>query len=402
VRIVQVETRIVKMPMPDDPLSGTAGLHGNTNPISNDVSAEYQRVSPFRTAFPRKVHTLFVMVVADNGMVGIGECQAPVVPEAPQAIIKHLLAPLLSGRDAMEREVLWDEMYSSMRDRGHLTGFMLDAISALDIALWDLAGKILRISVAQLAGGAFRSKIPVYVSGLAGKTRQERITRALDFVARGFRVIKLFLNDGLAADIDEVAAIRQAVGKDVQLMVDVQWRYDISSAIQFGRALERLGVVWLETPSNPEDIAGHAEICAALDMAVASGECERTRYQFRQWLERRALDIIQPDVGRAGGITECRKIAALAETFNVPCALHCGVGLSPYIAATLHLAASLPNLLFIEYQPTMHALANTLLEQPILCENGFMTLPEGPGLGITFQESLNIFGATARTGEFPQ
>ena len=177
--------------------------------------------------------------------------------------------------------------------------------------------------------------MPVYLSGVSGATLDERIDDARRCATRGFRAIKLFLGQSLAADVAEVAAMRDALGKDVALMVDVQWRYDVPDAIRLGRALERFDVTWLETPSNPEDIAGHAAICAALDLPIASGECERTSFQFHPWLERRALDIAQPDVGRAGGLTESRKIAALAETYNVPCALHLGVGLAPYIAASV-------------------------------------------------------------------
>ncbi len=400
-KIVGVETRLIKLPVPHDPLSGTAGLNGEATQLSDATTSEYQRVGGYRAAFPRQVHSLFVTVFADNGLLGIGECQAPVVPEAPQAIIQHLLAPMILGRDPLAHEVLWDDMYSSMRDRGHLTGFMLDAISAIDIALWDLCGKFLQLPTSQLLGGPFRTQIPVYVSGLAGNTLELRVARALDYSRQGFNAFKLILGRGVSSDVEEVAAIRDALGKDVQLMVDVQWGYDLPSAIKLGRALERYDVLWLETPTNPEDIGGHTDICAALDMAVASGESERTRYQFREWLERRALDIIQPDVGRAGGISECFKIASLAETFNVPCAFHCGVGLAPYLAATLQLAASIPRLLFVEYQPTMHALANTLLAQPIRCEAGFMTVPEGAGLGISWNAAAETLSAgTTHTGDF--
>ena len=385
-KITSVETRVLKIPMPGDPMSGTGGLHGTAAELSGLAQAEYQLVPPFRSAYPKRVHGLLVNLRTDSGLVGLGECQAPVAPEAPQAIIQHLLGPMLIGQDPLAREPLWERMYSSMRERGHTTGFMLDAISAVDIALWDLAGKAAGQPIHQLLGGAFRTQAPVYVSGLPGASREARVAAATEFVARGFKAIKLFLGHGLAEDVAEVEAVRAAVGGDVRLMVDVQWLYDVPGAIKLGRALERNDVYWLETPISPEDTAGHAELCATLDVAIALGECERTRFQFLPLLERRAVDIAQPDVGRAGGITESRKIAALAETFNVPCALHLGVGLAAYIAASVQLAASIPNLSYVEYQPAMLRLANSLLQEPLVCEAGYIRIPQGPGLGIAWNE----------------
>lgn len=380
-KIERVVTRIVKIPAPDDPLKATAGLQGSVIP-PGAARSEYHRVAPYRTFFSSKVQTLFVEIVAADGTVGVGECQSPVVPEAAESIVHNLLAPMLVGRDPGDVQVLWDEMYSGMRERGHITGFMLDAISAVDIALWDLYGKSLRLPVYKLLGGAYRSSIPVYASGLSGTTLEARIAKAHEYIRRGFKAIKLFVDDNLDRAIAEVQAVREAVGNDVRLMVDVQWLYDVPRAIKLGRAIEQFDVYWLETPINPEDLAGQAEVCAALDLAIASGECERTRYQFRDWLVRRAVDIIQPDVGRAGGITESCKIIALAQTFNVPCALHLGVGLAGYIAASLQVAAMTPNLLYLEYQPAMHELANQFVTNPFILGDGALRVPEIPGIGL--------------------
>lgn len=385
-KILAIETRVIKIPQPGDPTAGTAGLHGTAAQLSGLAESEYQLVPPFRTAYPKQVQSLLVTVLGDSGLVGFGECQAPVAPEAPAAIIDRLLGPMLIGADPLEREAIWERMYGCMRERGHSTGFMLDAISAIDIALWDLGGKALGVQVVQLLGGRAAAQVPVYLSGLPGATRDARVAAAAGYAARGFGAMKLFLGHGLADDVAEVAAVREAVGAGVRLMVDVQWLYDVPEALKLGRALERYDVSWLETPIIPEDTAGHAELCAALDIAIALGECERTRFQFRTLLEARAVDIVQPDVGRAGGISETRKIAALAEAYNVPCALHLGVGLAAYIAASAHLAASVPNLLYIEYQPAMHELANRLIATPFVCEQGAMRVPAGTGLGIAWND----------------
>jgi L-alanine-DL-glutamate epimerase-like enolase superfamily enzyme len=273
-------------------------------------------------------------------------------------------------------------MYSGMRDRGHTTGFMLDAISAIDIALWDLAARSVNQPVYKLGGGAFRTRIPVYASGLDGVTVEERVNSAAALVEQGFTALKLFLEPDVEQSLREVKAVRAAVGDNIRLLADAQWLCDAPTAIRLGRGLEELDVFWLETPVNPEDLAGQARVCAALDLAVASGECERTRYQFRDWLMQGAVDIIQPDVGRAGGITECRKIISLAQTFNVPCAMHLGVGLAVYIAASMQVAAMTPNLLYLEYQPKMVRLANQFLAQPLQVEAGALRLSDGPGLGV--------------------
>ena len=168
-------------------------------------------------------------------------------------------------------------------------------------------------------------------------------------------------------------------------MVDVLWNYDVPTAIRLGRHLESAGVRWLEAPTSPEDVAGHAEIARALDVAVAGGEGEVSTYQFLRWFQERALDIAQPDVARCG-ITECRRIADLAQTFNVPVALHAGICSAPAIAASLQLAAATQNHMAMEYQPIMLELANRWLKKPILCEKGAFTLPSGPGLGIEIDE----------------
>jgi galactonate dehydratase len=179
--------------------------------------------------------------------------------------------------------------------------------------------------------------------------------------------------------------ISEAIRPEGRLMVDVLWNYDVSAAIRLGRELERHQAMWLEAPVSPEDIGGHAEICRALDLPVAAGETEVTRHQFLPWFRARALDIAQPDVARCG-ITEARKIADLAGTFHIPVALHCGIMSAPGIAASLQVAAAIPNLLFLEFQPLMLTMANRFLRQPLKCDAGFLYLPEGPGLGIDLDE----------------
>ena len=329
---------------------------------------------------------MLVKIIDDDGVVGWGEALAPAAPEATAAIIDRLLRPLLLGADPLAVDVLWSSLYDSMRERGHTTGFMLDAIAGVDIALWDLRGQRLGQPVAALLGGAYRDRVPCYVSGLPEPTEAERLAAAREWLARGFTAIKLHLGHGLAEDGAAAAAVREAVGADAWLAFDAHWRYSVPEAITLGRRLEDLGYAFLEAPTLPEDVAGHAAIARALDLAVATGEAERTRYQFRDRLVAGAVEVAQPDIGRTG-LTEGRKIADLAETFNVPVAPHLSVAQGPCIAASIHYAAALPNLLILEYQPAMFALANRYLRQPLVCEAGAYHLPTGPGLGIEVDEA---------------
>lgn len=252
--------------------------------------------------------------------------------------------------------------------------------------MWDIVGKFLSLPVHQLLGGAFRDKVECYVSGIPGPSIDEIVKNCSESERQGYRAIKLFCGHHPARDIETVRAVREAVGTGTKLMVDVQWMYDVPTAIKLGRELEKYDVYWLETPTAPEDIDGNAQIARSLDLAVALGECERTCYQFKELLQKRAADIIQPDAGRAGGITGVKKIATLAESYNVPCALHCGVGLGVYIAAALQLAAVIPNYLMFEYQHTMHKVANELLLSPIECSNGSIKIPQKPGIGVQINE----------------
>jgi galactonate dehydratase len=345
-------------------------------------------LAPYPGLYSPHVETLFVQVRTDTELSGWGEAQAPIGPEVTAAIAERLLASVVVGRDPLDSGVLWHEMYRALTSRGHTTSFALDAIAAVDIALWDIAGKAWGVPAHKLLGGAHRRMLPTYVS-LGGSGPEAYAAAAVEQIEAGLPAVKLFLGKGIDSDLATVEAVRRAIG-DKGLMVDTQWMYSVPEAIQLGRALERQGVRWLETPTKPEDVAGNAEIARALDMAIALGECERTRWQFRPILEARAADVIQPDVGRVGGISETMRIAALAETYNVPVALHQGVGFGPYIAATLQVAAAIPELAAVEYQPHMQRLFTRLTGERIAVRDGALVLPDEPGLGVAFRDDAIV------------
>jgi len=186
-------------------------------------------------------------------------------------------------------------------------------------------------------------------------------------------------------DIANVKAIRETLGEEAQIFLDAHWNYSVAEAAELATALREFGVGFLEAPLLPEDVAGHRELRAKSPVAIALGETERTRYQFKPFIEQRAADILQPDVGRTG-ISELMHIASLAETWNLKVAPHLSVGLAPCIAASLHVAAAIPNLYMLEYQPPVFEIANQLLTTPLICQQGAYQLPQGPGLGIEINE----------------
>ena len=373
-RITALSTFPLKIPR-DVPYLQTGNVDA-TMPRS-----DYFRMPNYRAIYSRNMETLLVRIDTDEGVTGWGEALVPVAPEATARIVEALLAPLLLGQDPLDSSPLYSSMYDSMRDRGHYGGFMVDAISACEIALWDIRGKYSNLPVYRLLGGAYREQIPAYVSGLPAAGTEQRIALAQSWVERGFSALKHAGGYGVEADAVEMAALREALGNAITLMLDAHWRYSIAEALALGRKLEQSGVALLEAPAAPEDVAGHAELARALDIPVAIGEAERTRYAFLPWLINRAADVLQPDVGRCG-IGETTRIAALAESFNIPIMLHQSVGLGIAVAAGLHVAAATSNLLYLEFQPTILPLANQILQTPLICERGFWHLPDGAGLGI--------------------
>ena len=339
----------------------------------------------FPTVYSAGIETLLVKVETDAGLVGWGEALAPVVPESVAAVVVGLLRPLVLGADPRDVEPLWDRLYGSMRVRGHLTGLFVDACAAVDIALWDLFGKAVGQPVSRLLGGRRRERLAVYHSGVSGNTPAERAATARDLVAAGFSGLKLHLGYG-AEDIATVAAVREAVGPDVKIMLDGHWSNTVAQALAIGRAIEAYDAFFFEAPIIPEDTAGLAELARSLAVPIAVGEGERTRWQFLALLQSRAVDVAQPDVGRTG-LTEGRRIATLCDTFNVPVAPHVSTGLGIRYAATLHYAAALANFLILEHQGGLFDAVNASLTTSLTVEAGEIAVPDGPGLGVELDET---------------
>ena len=333
---------------------------------------------------------LLVEVITDDGLTGWGESFGS--PEAIAAIINEF-KPLVIGRDSTAIDVIWEFLYNRYRDRG-VKGVVIAAISALDIALWDVMGKRYGVPIYQLLGGPFRTKVQAYATGLYMQDfdNAERLFQeeAAAYVDSGFKAMKMKVGFGVKKDTKLVNAVSQVIGPDVALMIDANHAYDAVEAIRLGRAIEELGIGWFEEPVCPENLQGYIECKKALSIPIAGGECEWTRFGFREILIHYAMDIIQPDICLAGGISECRKIAAMASAFGVRYIPHAwGTGIA--LAATLQLLAILPynpaslNPIepILELDQTEHPFRMEVISTPIIQVGGYVNIPDAPGLGVT-------------------
>jgi len=219
-----------------------------------------------------RMYATLVFLKTDSGLVGIGECLTRLAPSALAAIVEETLAPLLWNRDPFEVERLWEEMYGVMRARGHSKGFMVEAISGVDIALWDLMGKALQQPVHRLLGCYSSAPLPAYASSILFKGKEAMVKEAEDLASSGFSAIKLKIGMGIEQDLENVRSLRRALGEKVELMVDANCGYDRRAALKVGRELQGQQVYWFEEPLPPEDLEGYAMLSQALDVPIAAGE----------------------------------------------------------------------------------------------------------------------------------
>ena len=333
---------------------------------------------------------MLVEIETDSGLVGWGECYGPA--RVNSAVVKEI-APWLIGEDPLRTDHLWQSVYARLRDHGQ-KGVVIQGLSGIDIALWDIKGKHFGVPVHRLLGGPLRTEVRAYATGLyrrkSGDPGKYLAEEAASYVAEGFGAVKLKVGFGIEEDAAMARAVRAAIGRDVALMVDGNHAYDAVAAIRLGRMIEELDIGWFEEPVLPEDIAGYRAVKAAITIPVAGGECEFTRFGFRDLLASRAIDIVQPDTCAAGGLSECKKIADMAEAFSVRYNPHVwGTGIA--IAASLQLLAVLPSHTptslapvepMLEFDRTEHPIRQSILVTPIEHIGGVVRVPEGPGLGI--------------------
>ncbi len=323
---------------------------------------------------------LLIEVQTDEGITGIGSCSgnATII----EVIVDKVLKPLLTGMDPTNIEAVWDKAYfrGGTREFG-ARGIGVVALSGIDIALWDIAGKAQGVPVYQLLGGAKRDRVPVYATALYPDKTGTVVKNAVGIREKGFRALKIKVGFDLAQDIEIVSAVRKELGNDFTIMTDANQGYRIDAAAAAAVAFADLGVAWLEEPLFMEDIEAHAELKRRSHLPIAVGENLQTRYAFQAFMARSAVDFLQPDVARAGGISEIMQIAVIAEKYQRPISLHTwGDGVA--LAASLHLSAALKNSPIMELDLTHNPLRTELTDWPLEQHDGLMTPPEGPGLGV--------------------
>ena len=337
-------------------------------------------------------------IETDEGITGWGEGYVG----AGGGFVKQHFGDMLIGADPLNRNALWQQMFARVYNGNNAGGFAGSAISAVDTALWDIAGKASGMSVSELLGGRIRNKVAVYATGLY-YTEGEFPTRLLDeatmYVELGFKGMKTKVGGlPIAEDVRRVAAIRKTIGDDIRLMVDANQAYSAAAAIHIGQRLSDLNIGWFEEPVNAKDVEGYLQVKSAVAMPVAGGENLRTRYEFKDFFARRAYDIAQPDVVNAGGITEMRNIVMTANAYGIQVNPH--VWGSPImIAASLHIAATIPPCPpaheprpyeqepVMEFDRTPSGIREGLVAEPFDQQDGFVSVPTAPGLGIEVDEA---------------
>ncbi len=354
----------------------------------------------FSQGWVMKRGTMIVELITDEGITGWGEalCHGLQPPEIAETIVQVALKPILLGQDPFDVDVLWERMYNLTRPFGQ-KGAVLNAIASVDIAIWDCLGRALGKPVHKLLGGAYRTEIQPYATGfyrVEGKPYPaDAIEEAKRHMKNGFTAMKLKVGFGVENDIDYILGVREGIGHGPKLMVDANHAYNVGSARRILKAIEPASIHWFEEPISPEDIDGYRELKNLTNIYLAAGENEFSKIGFREWISRRAVDILQPDLCSAGGFTECRKISALAQAWHMTLIPHVwasGIGL----AASLQFLATIPPAPLalnpvepmLEYDQSSHPFRQDLIFGAITMQEGKVQIPTAPGLGVEINRDV--------------
>ncbi len=301
------------------------------------------------------------------------------------AAVNDTLKPLVMGSDPFDTERLWDKMFRTTLSLGR-KGAVIRGLSTIDIALWDIKGRALNMPLYKLLG-AYTDRVPIYSSGgyyRQGESFQQMADEMAGIVERGFRSIKIKVGAlSFKEEVERLRTLRRTVGDDVEIMVDANCSWnDITYARKIMRAFEDYRINWFEEPVRPDNFRGSAELAAMFETPIATGEQECTRWGFRDLIEHRAADILQPDVTVAGGVSEWMKIAALASAYDLPVASHY------FHDIHVHLMAAIPNALMAEYFPLDLDIMvfDAVVKEPLKPEKGYLPVPQRPGLGMELIE----------------
>lgn len=334
-----------------------------------------------------------VKVTASDGTCGWGEGYGPA--EVIESGIKFLESIVL-GQNPLQNEVIWHKMYRKTLDYAR-RGILVAAISAIDVALWDLKGKLLGIPVCDLLGGAHRKQVKPYATGLYftdwDNPAKDFEQEAKTYIEQGFKAIKMKVGLGITEDYNHVKNIREVIGDDIKLMVDSNHAYTLVEAVELARKIEPFNISWFEEPISPEFYMQYRELREKTIIPIAAGECEYLRFGFHNLLRNNSVDICQPDICACGGLSEAKRIAALASSYGVDIIPHTW-GTSIGIHTALHFISNLENMpgrmmspdYMIEYDQTDNKLREQLTEPGIIMKEGMIDVPDRPGLGLEIVE----------------
>ncbi|GAF02145.1 mandelate racemase/muconate lactonizing enzyme family protein [Saccharicrinis fermentans] len=336
-----------------------------------------------------------VKITCDDGHVGWGEGYGPA--KLVKAGIEHL-TPYVLGQNPLQTETIWSIMYRRTLDFAR-RGILVSAMSAIDVALWDLKGKICDQPVHLLLGGKKRDVILPYATGMyysnCDNLGQKLANEAKEYADLGYKAMKMKVGLGIEEDIEYVRMVREAIGPDVALMIDANHAYCLREAVQLANAVEKYNIAWFEEPISPEYYEQYAELRSKTTIPIAGGECEYLRYGFQTLLKSNSVDIIQPDICATGGLTEAKRIAVLASVYGVEVVTHTwGTGIA--ISAALHFVSnldSIPGRLKmpynqIEYDRTENGLREELTTTKMVEKNGEIIVSDDPGLGFELNEDV--------------
>lgn len=353
------------------------------------LSAKLREPFAYSQAWYAERGALLVEIVTEQGLTGWGEAFGPA---RITAAVAAWLTPLLVGEDPDATERHWQRLYNALRDHGR-KGVVTEAISAIDTALWDIRGKRAGLPVHRLLGGPLRTEVEAYATGLYRRERADHEIylreEAAGYAAAGFRAMKLKTGWGIEEDIALTRALRDEIGPTIRLAIDANHAYDSTAAAAYLRGAARYDLMWFEEPVTPEDVEGYVELRRLNLCPIAGGEAEFTRWGHRKLITARAVDILQPDLAAAGGISETKKIADMAAAFGMRTNLHVwGTGVA--MAAALQVIAVLPDVPpslnpippLLEMDRSEHPIRDAVLTTPIAHTRGMVRIPDGPGLGI--------------------
>jgi L-rhamnonate dehydratase len=360
-----------------------------------DVKAIVLKLPEISSAADGTQDDLIIVVETDEGITGYGEVDTS--PNVGKAVVEaymshgtcYGLREAVLGADPFDYEQIWSDMWAKTYYYGRC-GPVLHVMSGIDMAIWDIMGKALKKPVHKLLGGSYSNKVRAYASALMPGSAGEVRKMVDDYVSHGYTAIKFGwgpLGYDVHNDIELIKAARRTAGDKVEIMVDIGKRYRLKSAMYVARALEQLDVYWLEEPLPAEDYVGYRKLTESTTLKIASGEEESGRLAFARLINETRIDVIQPDVSRCGGLTEAKKIAMLAADNNILCVPH-AFKTGVLIAASIQLIASIPHAPFLEFSVTESAIRKELLTKPFRQKDGFVEVPEGPGLGIELNPEI--------------